>query len=130
MEEKWRDYGCYSADRKSTGLASASVPDAAAVDKRLQDRPPVTKSAAAQMDQQLARQMANQPITVAVDQNSPCLASSNHVAKIHPSVQPTTHVSQSEFVSALAVLASSTPLKLSSDEKSGEFVLVGEFTAV
>ena len=103
------------------------TPVSGAMDLKSGDWLSTMQLTAVEMEQKSSQQAATVLSTVAVDQKSPYPVFSNHVAVIRPSIRllatPTTPAGQSEVVSPPTALSSSTPLKLSSDEKCGKFLL-------
>ena len=116
-----------ASEKNLSSLAPVSKASTGAMDFKSGDRLSTMQLTTAEMEQKLSQQAATLLNTVAIDQKSPYPVCCNHVAVIRPSVRllatPTTPAGQSEVVSPPTALSSSTPLKLSSDEKCSKFLL-------
>ena len=112
--------------QKSTDLTPTSESSTGVMGEKLGDRLPTVPLSAVEMEQKLQQQAATPLNTVAIDQKLTYPVRSNHVAVIHPCIRsvatPTTPADQSEMMSPPIAVSSSTPVKLCSDEKPGEFI--------
>ena len=133
MEQKWRDRAHWSEwslmamGQKSMGLTPASGSNTAAMDQKSGDQLRSMQLTTVELEKKSRQQAVSKPNVMAQYQNSTYPAHASQVAVIRPCVRslatPTAPAGQSEITSPPAALSSSTPIKLSLEEKSGEFVL-------